>query len=93
MFGALYNLTAGEEREEYLAFVTQWLRPASSDLNGARLEGYWERRLMAVRTLEDMPEASSAVPLLESMLLEDDAKSWVAVHVPRVLSVLKRSGG
>ena len=89
---ALYNLTSGDDRQEYLEFVTQWLKPPSSGSGPVENEGYWERRWMAVIALEGMQSASAAIPLLESMLHEDGAKEWVAVHVPRVLGVLKRSG-
>jgi len=44
---------------------------------------------MAVNSLESMEGATEAIPLLEAMLKEENAKSWVSVHVPRVLGVLK----
>lgn len=89
---ALYNLTSGNDRQEYLEFVTKWLKPPSSDFGPVENEAYWERRWMAVIALEGMQGASAAIPLLESMLHEDGAKEWVGVHVPRVLGVLKRPG-
>lgn len=89
---SLFKLTDGEERQKYLDFVTQWLDPPEPDLAPAQLEGYWERRWMAVNSLERMPGASSAIPRLESMLQEKEAKTWVPVHVPRVLKALKKPG-
>ena len=89
---ALYNLTPSVDRQKYLDFVTQWLKPPSADFSAVEKEGYWERRWMAVIALEGMPDAKSAIPLLDAMLHEDGAKDWVSVHVPRVLGVLKQSG-
>jgi hypothetical protein len=85
--GVLNVLTEPKSRDQYLDFVTQWLPPPSGDMSLAG--GYWERRWMAVNSLEGMEGATEAIPLLEAMLKEENAKSWVSVHVPRVLGVLK----
>ena len=90
---ALYVLHREGPRDEYLEFVTKWLAPPAADIKPEELGGYWERRWVAVISLEGMPEATEAIPLLESMLDEKDAKSWVNVHVPRVLGVLRHPGG
>jgi HEAT repeat protein len=87
---ALYRISNDKDRQEYLEFVTQWLQRPSPDLSFSEKEGYWERRWMAVVSLESMDEANSAIPLLESMLKEDDAKPWVSHHVPRVLEKLNQ---
>jgi HEAT repeat protein len=90
---ALFDLTSGDERNEYREFVTQWLKPPSSEMNATEREAYWEHRWGAVIALENMTDASSAIPLLESILQEPDAPAWVSVHVPRVLGALKKSAG
>jgi hypothetical protein len=87
--GVLYVLADEDSREKYFDFVTQWLPPPSADMSQAEVSGYWERRWMAVNAFEHMEGATEAIPLLEAMLNEDNAKSWVSVHVPRVLDVLK----
>jgi HEAT repeats len=87
---ALYDLSNADNRQQYLEFVTQWLKPPDTSLSALEKEGYWERRWMAVNSLENMKGATSVVPLLESMLQENDAKDWVSVHVPRVLAVLRQ---
>jgi hypothetical protein len=87
--GVLYVLADDDSREKYLDFVTRWLPPPGKDMSQAEIGGYWERRWMAVNSLEGMEEATEAIPLLEAMLKEENAKSWVSVHVPRVLGVLK----
>jgi hypothetical protein len=91
--GVLYVLVQPESRDQYFEFVTQWLRPPSDDMRVVEIDGYWERRWMAVNSLEGMQGAVEAIPLLESLLNEDDTKSWVSVHVPRVLAVLKEQNG
>jgi hypothetical protein len=88
---ALYQLIAPKHREEYLEFVTQWLHPPSEELSSRELAGYSERRWHAVIALEAMNGAEEAIPLLESMLEERNAPSWVNVHVPRVLKSLRTS--
>lgn len=87
--GVLYVLSKPESRKQYLDFVIQWLRPLDSEMSSVDAGGYWERRWMAVNSLEGMTGASEAIPLLEAMLKEENTKSWVSVHVPRVLSELK----
>jgi len=87
--GALYVLVEPKSREQYLDFVVQWLPPPSNDMSTTEVDGYWERRWMAVNSLEAMQGASEAIPFLEAMLTEDGAKSWVHIHVPRVLKALK----
>jgi hypothetical protein len=87
--GVLYVLADDDSREKYLDFVTRWLPPPSKDMSQAEISGYWERRWMAVNSLEGMESAAKAIPLLEAMLKEENAKSWVPVHVPRVIAVLK----
>ncbi len=87
---ALFVLTKGNERKKYLDFVIQWLNPLNAELNPIETAGYWERRWIAVISLEGMHDAKEAIPLLESMLGEEDSKSWVSVHVPRVIGVLKQ---
>lgn len=87
--GVLYVLVESESRDQYFDFVTKWLQPLDADMGFAAASGYWERRWMAVNALVDMEGAAQAVPLLEAMLNEEDAKSWVSVHVPRALRALK----
>ena len=87
--GALYVLADDDSREKYFDFVTRWLPPPNDDMSQADISGYWERRWMAVNSLESMAGATEAIPLLEAMIKEENAKSWVSVHVPRVLAVLK----
>ncbi len=87
--GVLYVLAQPESREQYLDFVTQWLDTPSGSMNAVESSGYWERRWMAVISLEDMEGAVEAIPLLEAMLNEKNTKSWVSTHVPRVLDALK----
>jgi hypothetical protein len=83
------------------------------------LEGYWQRRWVAVMALESMANATDAIPsqakatppapgtkpasagaagratvadaipLLEAIFHEPNARPWVAAHVPRVLDVLR----
>lgn len=80
-----------ESKSRYFDFVTKWLDPPEDDLSGDLLEGYWERRWMAVNALEQMPDATDAIPKLESLEVEPNAKPWVDIHVPRVLGVLRRN--
>jgi hypothetical protein len=91
--GVLYVLTEPKSRDKYLGFVTQWLQPPSGDMSPVETGGYWERRWMAVNSLEGMEGATVAIPLLDALLKEENGKSWVSVHVPRVLGVLKSQGG
>lgn len=90
---ALYVLmkTDTNARREYLDFVTKWLAPPADDLSGNLLEGYWERRLVAVLALERMPDAVDAIPKLELLQAEPNRKPWVDAHVPRVLAVLRKN--
>jgi len=88
---ALYLLNTNQNRKEYLEFVLRWLRRPGDDMAPEQLAGYWERRWSAVISLESMSGASEAIPLLEAMLDEPNAKSWISVHVPRVLKVLKQN--
>lgn len=87
--GVLYVLAELESRDQYLNFVIQWLHLPDDDMSLIEISGYWERRWMAVISLEGMEDAYEAIPLLEAMHDEHNAKSWVSVHVPRVLSVLR----
>lgn len=80
----LYTVTAAETKEEYRTFVTDWLKPPPEGLSKVLLDGYWERRRIAVMSLERMPGAVEAVPLLKSLRKEPDAKLWVHTHVPRL---------
>jgi len=88
---ALYALTDDDTKKQYLTFVTDWLKPPPHDLRDSLLEGYWERRWIAVNSLERMPGAVEAIPMLESLRDEPDAKAWVDVHVPRVLAALREN--
>ena len=88
---ALYSLAGTESKPEYYDFVTQWLDPPADGLNRGLIDGYWERRWMAVNSLEQMPTATGAIPKLEALQAEAGAKSWVNVHVPRVLDVLRQN--
>lgn len=88
---ALYVLKSGKDRDQYFDFVTKWLQPPPSGLTPDELRGYWERLWMAVISLEHMPGATSAIPLLELMQTEKDAESWVGFHVPRVIKTLQTS--
>ncbi|MDB5340986.1 MAG: repeat-containing protein [Planctomycetaceae bacterium] len=90
---ALYVLNKDANKERYLQFVTQWLKAPASNLSHEELRGYGERRWVAVISLEGMPGATSAVPLLEAMLEEKSAEPWVAIHVPRVLKALRQGDG
>lgn len=85
---AMYELSEPADRERYLNFVVQWLNPPPDDMAKSEVEGYWERRWMAVISLEHMDGATSAIPLLEKMLEEKGSEMWVGVHVPRVLRAL-----
>lgn len=87
---ALYVLTEGEMKDRYLRFVTDWLKPPPSDLSGPLLEGYWQRRWVAVTSLVAMPGAVEAVPLLESLRTEPGAQPWVDIHVPRALESVRK---
>jgi len=88
---ALYSLAETESKSEYYDFVIQWLDPPDDGLDGELLDGYWERRWIAVNSLERMPTATGAIPKLESLQAEAGAKPWVNVHVPRVLGVLRQN--
>lgn len=88
---ALYSLANDESKSEYYDFVTKWLDPPDDGLNGDLLDGYWERRWIAVNSLERMPAAKDAIPKLESLQTEPNAKPWVNTHVPRVLGVLRKN--
>lgn len=88
---ALYVLDKSSNRREYLEYVLRWLHQPVDDMEPERLAGYWERRWCAVISLERMWGASEAIPLLEAMQDEQNAKSWVSVHVPRVLKALKQN--
>jgi hypothetical protein len=83
---AVYSLTSDEVVSEYYDFVTKWLDPPDGGLSSELLEGYWERRWIAVNSLERMPAAK-----LESLQAERNAKPWVNTHVPRVLAVLRKN--
>lgn len=87
---ALYVLDKSTNRKEYLDYVLRWLSQPGIDLTPEELAGYWERRWCAVISLETMLGASEAIPLLESMLDEPNAKSWVSIHIPRVLKALEK---
>ena len=87
---ALYSFVDADSKSEYFDFVTKWLDPPDDDLRGDLLEGYWERRWIAVNSLEQMPDATDAIPKLESLKAEPKAKPWVHVHVPRVLGILRQ---
>jgi HEAT repeat protein len=87
---ALFNLTRDSDRQQYLDFVTQWIKPLDPKLGAIQTAGYWERRWMAVIALEGMRGATAAIPPLEAMLQEPGAREWVSVHVPRVLRKLKQ---
>ena len=88
---ALYSFVDADSRSQYFDFVSKWLDPPNADLNGDLLDGYWERRWIAVNSLEQMPYATDAIPKLEALKTEPNAKSWVHVHVPRVLGVLRKN--
>ncbi|MEP0347530.1 hypothetical protein, partial [Rhodopirellula bahusiensis] len=75
----------------YYDFVTQWLDPPADDLKGDLLDGYWERRWIAVNSIGQMPDATDAIPKLESLQAEPNARLWVNTHVPRVLGVLREN--
>ena len=87
---AIYSLTNDESNSEYYDFVTGWLDPPDKSLNSVLLDGYWERRWIAVNSLERMPAAKNAIPKLESLQSEPNSKPWVSVHVPRVLETLRK---
>jgi hypothetical protein len=87
---ALFILDKSSNRREYLEYVLRWLHQPRNNMAPEQLAGYWERRWCAVISLETMLGASEAIPLLEAMLNEPNTKSWVAVHVPRVLKALKK---
>lgn len=89
---ALYALGDESAKSKYFDFVTGWLKPIPGDVTGALLEGYWERRWIAVNSLEHMHGATEAIPLMEAMRAEADAESWVDTHVPRVIYALQRDG-
>lgn len=87
---ALYVLAEeSPQRDVFRDFVLQWLRPPSAELSAKDLADYWDHRWCAVISVEFMHGADKAVPLLQSMLNEEGAKPWVAVHVPRALRSLQ----
>lgn len=88
---ALFILKKPEDRREYFDFVTKWLDPPDAAISGTLLDGYWERRWMAVNSLERMPEATDAIVKLEKLQHEPGVKPWVKVHAPRVLAFLRKS--
>lgn len=87
---ALYSLGEESERSTYFDFVTVWLKPIPKNVTGTMLDGYWERRWIAVNSLEHMRGATEAIPLMEAMRTENGAQSWVDTHVPRVVGALQR---
>lgn len=88
----LYVLdSSGEKKSEHLGFVLQWLHPPKAGLSTQKRETYWEHRWCAVNAIEHMAGAEEAIPLLEAMLTEQDAKPWVGTHVPRALRALRPS--
>lgn len=82
---ALYVLVKADApaKQDYFDFVTKWLNPPADELSRELLEGYWERRWMAVNALERMPDATEAIPKIEALRAEPNAKPWVEVQVPR----------
>lgn len=88
---AIFALSKPAGQSEYYNFVTKWLDQPSADVTGPFLEGYWERRWMAVISLEQMPLATEAIAKLEQLQKETNAKRWVSVHVPRVISYLRKN--
>ena len=88
---ALFTMVDEAEQSQYYEFVTDWLDPPNKAVTGGLLGGYWERRWMAVNSLARMPAATDAIPKLESLLAEPNAKPWVNVHVPRVLAALRKN--
>ena len=87
---ALYVLAEeSPQRDVFREFVLQWLRPPTAELSAKDLADYWDHRWCAVISVEFMHGADEAIRLLESMLTEEDAKPWVAVHVPRALRSLQ----
>lgn len=88
---ALYSFVEDDSKLEYFDFVTKWLDPPADDLSNDLWEGYWERRWIAVNSLERMPDATDAIEKLELLLEEPRAKSWVEVQVPRVVGVLRKN--
>ncbi|MDY0171063.1 MAG: HEAT repeat domain-containing protein [Thermoguttaceae bacterium] len=86
---ALFTMAETRSKSEYYEFVVKWLDPPNDATHGDLLEGYWERRWMAVNVLERMPGATDAIPKLQSLQAEANAKPWVNVHVPRVLAALR----
>jgi hypothetical protein len=88
---ALYSLSDAKSKRKYYDFVAQWLDPPGGNLDGELLDGYWERRWIAVNSLEQMATATDAIPKLESLQAESGAKPWVNTHVPRVLAVLREN--
>ena len=88
--GVLFVLADESSQGKYSDFVVQWLSPPNDQLSPGEVSGYWERRWMAVNVLEDMKEVPEAIPLLETMLKEENSQPWVFEHVPRVLDELKK---
>lgn len=88
---ALYTMVDTPAKQQYYDFVTRWLDPPKAEVSGDLLDGYWDRRWMAVNSLERMPTATEAISKLESLLAEPNAKSWVNIHVPRVLAELRKN--
>jgi hypothetical protein len=86
---ALYVLSKDDAKPQYLRFVTDWLKAPPNELTGPLLEGYWQRRWVAVTSLDNMPGAVEAIPLLEGLRNEPGAQPWVEVHVPRALEALR----
>lgn len=88
---ALYSFVDIDSKTGYLDFVIKWLDPPDDDLSPELLDGYWIRRWIAVHALEQMSTATEAIPRLESLKAEPNAKPWVHVHVPRILGVLRKN--
>ncbi len=86
---ALYVFDKEPNKSQHLAFITEWLKPPTDTLKADLREGYSQRRLTAVGSLENMPGAIEAIPLLEAMLSEPNAESWTKAHVPRVIEKLR----
>ncbi len=87
---AIFVLSKPEDSGKYFDFVTKWLDPPEPSVRGLQLDGYWERRWMAVNCLGRMTRAVEAIPKLEMLQSEPKPKPWVSVHVPRVLDILQR---
>jgi hypothetical protein len=77
-------------RKQYAAFVLGWLEPPPANTPADKLDAYWEVRWSTLAALRSMPPTEGAVPLLEKMFREPNAKPWVEFQVKATLEVQRK---